>query len=240
MMSKEITFQKYVGEEVVVKTVIKQGKKTFEKQYYPDKVKAVPKGNAYIIGNGPSRKEFDLNQLKHSGQTYGCNALYRDFIPDYIFSVDSKITATMIKDKVYEKCWHYTPSLEVNRYSPHLQLIPNNPGWISGSAAFWTAMVHGHTNIFLIGFDFREYGKGKQNNIYQDTRHYGPRNGDDIFTGWLDQWRQVQRMRPYCSFNLVHDNPPDFLLVSNPSDNLKKFKNYSYKEFIDSVLNPVS
>ena len=48
----------------------------------------MPRGNAYCIGNGPSRKDFDLNRLKATGQTYGCNALYRDFMPDFIFSVD--------------------------------------------------------------------------------------------------------------------------------------------------------
>lgn len=240
MTAQEIPFEKYVGEEVVTNTIITKGKKTFEKKFYEDNVKNVARGNAYIIGNGPSRKNFDLNKLKASGQTYGCNALYRDFIPDFIFSVDSKITSTMVKDKVYEKCWHYAPSLEVNRYPPHLQLIPNNPGWISGSAAFWTATVHGHKNIFLIGFDFREYGKGQLNNIYQDSKHYGPRNGEDIFQGWLDQWRDLQRMRPYCTFNLVHDNPPDFLLVSNPSKNIGKWNHLTYEQFNDTILNQVS
>ena len=239
MTAQEIPFEKYVGEEVVTNTIITKGKKTFEKKFYEDNVKNVARGNAYIIGNGPSRKDFDLNKLKASGQTYGCNALYRDFIPDFIFSVDSKITSTMVKDKVYEKCWHYAPSLEVNRYPPHLQLIPNNPGWISGSAAFWTATVHGHKNIFLIGFDFREYGKNKLNNIYQDTKHYGPRDSENIFQGWLDQWRNLQRMRPYCTFNLVHDNPPDFLLVSNPSKNIGKWNHLTYEEFNDTILNQV-
>ena len=102
MTAQEIPFEKYVGEEVVTNTIITKGKKTFEKKFYEDNVKNVARGNAYIIGNGPSRKDFDLNKLKASGQTYGCNALYRDFIPAFIFSVDSKITSTMVKDKVYE------------------------------------------------------------------------------------------------------------------------------------------
>ena len=41
-------------------------------------------------------------------------------------------------------------------------------------------------NIYLIGFDFREYGKGELNNIYQDTDYYGERNDDKIFDGWLN------------------------------------------------------
>ena len=86
---KSIEWKQYVGETINTHLVIRGGKKYQETAYYEDKVKAVPRGNAYIIGNGPSRKGFNLNSLKATGQTYGCNALYRDFIPDYIFSVDT-------------------------------------------------------------------------------------------------------------------------------------------------------
>ena len=84
-----IEWRPYTGETVVVKTIIRKGQRIQETAYYEDKVKAVPRGNAYCIGNGPSRKEFDLERLKATGQTYGCNALYRDFMPDFIFSVDT-------------------------------------------------------------------------------------------------------------------------------------------------------
>ena len=66
-----IEFEPYVGETVNTVLRIKNGKKTQETEWYPDKVKAVPRGNAYCIGNGPSRKDFDLNKLKETGQTYG-------------------------------------------------------------------------------------------------------------------------------------------------------------------------
>ncbi len=51
-----IEWKQYEGETIVVNTIIRKGKKIQEKAFYEDKVKAVPKGNAYIIGNGPSRK----------------------------------------------------------------------------------------------------------------------------------------------------------------------------------------
>ena len=44
---------------------------------------------AWIIGNGPSRKGVDLNDL--DGTTFGCNALYRDFTPDYLLSGDAGV-----------------------------------------------------------------------------------------------------------------------------------------------------
>ena len=237
-----IEWKQYVGETVNTNLIIRKGKKIQETAFYEDKVKAVPRGNAYCIGNGPSRKGFDLNKLKATGQTYGCNALYRDFVPDFIFSVDTKMTLKMCEDKVYEKCNHYAPALEVNRpYSKNkLHLTPNNPHWISGNQAFWTAAVHGHKNIYLIGFDFREYGKDQLNNIYQDTENYGKRHSDIIFEVWLTQFRQIQKMRPYCNWVVVHDDPPEYLKVSNPSANFGKFKILSYKEFNDTVLNQPS
>ena len=110
-----IEWTPYVGETVIQKTIIRKGKRIQETKYIEDTVKAVAKGNAYIIGNGPSRKDFDLNTLKASGQIYGCNALYRDFTPDYLFSVDAKMSKEISDNKVPEKCICYAPMLEVNR-----------------------------------------------------------------------------------------------------------------------------
>ena len=59
-----IEWTQYTGETVIVKTIIRKGQRIQETQFYEDKVKAVHQGNAYIIGNGPSRKGFDLNLLK--------------------------------------------------------------------------------------------------------------------------------------------------------------------------------
>lgn len=234
-----IKWEPYVGEEIIVNTIIRGGKRIHEKEFFEDKVKAVPRGNAYCIGNGPSRKGFDLNKLKPTGQTYGCNALYRDFLPDFIFSVDAKMTAQMCLDKVGRKTIHYAPSIEVNRRHSKgmIHLIPNNPHWISGNQAFWTAGVHGHKNIYLIGYDFREYGKNKLNNIYQDTEIYGERHGDSIMDGWLKQFRNMLKMRPYINFTLVHDNPPEYLNYLQTGTDQGNSRVISYEDF-EQVLTP--
>lgn len=234
-----IEWQPYKGETVIVKTIIRKGERIQETAFYEDKVNAVPRGNAYIIGNGPSRKGFDLNRLKATGQTYGCNAIYRDFMPDFIFSVDTKITIEMVENEVGLNCIHYAPALEVNRkqHKGMLHLIPNNPHWISGNAAFWTAAMHGHKNIFLLGFDFREYGKNELNNIYQDTDNYGERHSDTIFEGWLKQFRDILKMRPYCKFTVVHDNPPEYLHHLQTGTDLGNSQVINYAEF-EKILTP--
>ena len=63
-----IEYTPYKGEEIIVNTIVRKGKRIQEKKFYEDKVKAVPRGNAYCIGNGPSREGFDLNKLKQHGQ----------------------------------------------------------------------------------------------------------------------------------------------------------------------------
>ena len=45
----------------------------------------------FCIGNGESRKGFDLETLRKHGTIYGCNALYRDFMPDVLTAVDQGI-----------------------------------------------------------------------------------------------------------------------------------------------------
>lgn len=42
----------------------------------------------FVLGNGESRRQIDLNKLKSTGKIYGCNALYRDFEADAIVAVD--------------------------------------------------------------------------------------------------------------------------------------------------------
>ena len=234
-----IEWKQYKGETIIVNTIIRKGKRIQETAFYEDRVKAVPRGNAYCIGNGPSRQNFDLNKLKATGQTYGCNALYRDFMPDYIFSVDTKMTTEMIENEVGRKTFHYAPALEVNRKQSKgmLHLIPNNPHWVTGSTALWTPGVHGHKNIYLIGYDFREYGDGELNNMYQGTENYGDRNGEDIFQGWLKQFRDLLKMRPYINFTVVHDDPPEFLNHLQTGTDLGNSKIISYSDF-EKVLAP--
>ena len=45
----------------------------------------------FLIGNGESRRDFNLQNLRQYGKIYGCNALYRDFLPDALISVDHGI-----------------------------------------------------------------------------------------------------------------------------------------------------
>ena len=57
----------------------------------------------FCIGNGESRKKFNLDQLKPHGKIYGCNALYREYTPDVLVSVDHGIM-----HEIYQSGYCYT------------------------------------------------------------------------------------------------------------------------------------
>ena len=45
----------------------------------------------FCIGNGESRRDYNLQNLRQYGKIYGCNAIYRDFTPDVLIAVDHGI-----------------------------------------------------------------------------------------------------------------------------------------------------
>ncbi len=48
----------------------------------------------FVLGNGKSRLKYKLEELE--GITVGCNAIYRDFKPDYLFAQDAGVMAEII------------------------------------------------------------------------------------------------------------------------------------------------
>lgn len=133
--------------------------------------------NIFVIGNGESRLPIDLKYLRESGKIYGCNALYRDFTPDVLVSVDDRMTREIIDSKYKEK--HYHRILKEKRNSSNVyDLVDNNGkkigvtgGLSSGAlATSLAADLEWCKNIYLIGFDF--YKTESVNNVYKDTNNY--------------------------------------------------------------------
>jgi len=71
----------------------------------------------FCIGNGESRKGFDLEKLRPHGTIYGCNAIYRDFMPDVLTAVDHGIMHEIyhagVADKIpcYFRDWTKVPAM---------------------------------------------------------------------------------------------------------------------------------
>jgi len=118
----------------------------------------------FIVGNGISRKGFKLERLRGLGTIIGCNALYRDFIPDIL---------TIVNAGMMEEVQEYAKE---NFCLTHKSLLPD-----MGSIKVWKA---GHVNssgclairlvallikpskCYMLGMD------GCQGNIYHDSKNY--------------------------------------------------------------------
>lgn len=52
-----------------------------------------------IVGNGPSRLKYNLNELD---TWWGCNAIYDDYVPDLLFATDIEMQSEIIKSDYYK------------------------------------------------------------------------------------------------------------------------------------------
>ena len=115
------------------------------------------KSDALIIGNGRSRLQFDLDQLHELFTTYGCNALYRDFIPDYLVSMDVAMVHEILNSNVHHKTKFYT---QYSEKAQHRKNIGEPIYWAiqdkwmsdSGTGALRLACMNGHKKIYMIGW----------------------------------------------------------------------------------------
>jgi hypothetical protein len=188
---------------------------------------------AFVLGNGTSRSHIDLKTLNKYGTIYACNAVYREYSPDYLIAVDPKMvkeiasTGYQLSNQVWTNTNKNFKDINgLNYFSPRL-------GWSSGPTALHFASEHKHNTIYILGFDFKGLDKGRYvNNIYADTNNYKKSSDTSIYFGnWLKQ-----------TCNVVESNPDIMYVRIIQSDNfcpveLNKFSNFSNMLYDDFIHN---
>ena len=154
---------------------------------------------AFVLGNGVSRQAVDLNQLKALGTTYGCNAIYREFVPDVLISTDTPISERIQHEGYSQKNTHYTRKPLPD--SGSRRIAQKYFGYSSGPVAVSQAAIDGATAIYLIGFDLGPTRTGRFNNCYADTEFYKKSSANPTFTGnWVRQLQTIMKDYPKTSF----------------------------------------
>ena len=154
---------------------------------------------AFVLGNGKSRLTLNLEGLKGRGTIIGCNALYREFEPDFLVAVDVKMVNEIISagyQKTHQVWTNPNKGIisksGVNFFAPH-------KGWSSGPTALWFACTQGHKNVYIFGFDYQGLD-GKFNNVYADTFNYKKSSDSATFFGnWLNQTEKT--IKEYRTIN---------------------------------------
>lgn len=195
----------YHGEDVVLERKIENRTWSTLCDHVPNQISNEPTVPAIIIGNGPSRALFNLQHLtKGNVQTYGCNALYRDFAPDFL--VTTKTIASEIAISEYsQKHIVYADLATLINHPENFYLIPHNPSVDAGTTAAYIAAFDGHTKIYLLGFDGQDT-PGFNYNVYCDTKGYNSKHAEVTDEKWVENRRDLFFAYPDVDFVWVTSN----------------------------------
>ena len=177
-------------------------------------------GPAFVLGNGISRQQIDLDQLKLNGTVYGCNALYREFVPDVLISTDNPISTHIQQSGYSANHTHYTRKPLPDSGA---QRVPQQYfGFSSGPIAVGIAALARHETVYLIGFDMGPTRTGHFNNCYADTEFYKKSSANPTFTGnWVRQLKTIAKEHLTTRFVRVQGDTtaqiPELLGISNMS-----------------------
>ena len=186
---------------------------------------------AFVLGNGVSRLSVDLNQLKQRGRIYGCNALYREFVPDVLISTDKGISQVIQNSGYAQNNVMYT-----RKPLPGLgaRTVPQSYfGFSSGPIAVGVAALDQHLAVYLIGFDMGPNVNNKFNNVYADTEFYKKSSSLPTFTGnWTRQLVTICRDFPKTSFHRVMGDTTASIPELN---NIANLKNMPMSDLLDRI-----
>jgi hypothetical protein len=176
----------YTGEKIIKKLTYQNNAWTQDSEFVTNQVTNNQISNrAVIIGNGPSRLELypqgDLLQIlkNHRGgllankavQTYGCNALYQDFTPDFLVA-SNDMTHELANSNYCGNHIVYSSADAVLTYPGKFYLTPQNPSWDAGAIAAYLACFDGHKQVYLMGFDHHTNEQFVNYNVYHGTTNY--------------------------------------------------------------------
>lgn len=186
---------------------------------------------AFVLGNGISRRGLPLNDLHKHGHIYGCNALYRDFVPDVLVATDKPIAMQIESEGYANSHKFYT-----RRPTPGcgaLTIPKPYFGFSSGPVATALAATDNHRKIYMIGFDLGPTDDKKFNNLYAGTEFYKTPDSNPTYTGnWVKQLQQICRDFPGTKFIRVCGNTTARL---TELDSIKNMQHMPLIQFIDQL-----
>ena len=215
----------------------------------PGQKPKLPKGEyAFVIGNGSSRKDLDIQQLMDYGLLYACNWFFKEeFRPHLLVASDEPMTKTITK--VYSQYpknnWFYT---WYPKPGSGAKKATTPEKFAAGPMATHLAAYHFESpKVFLIGMDFFGFGSndknnnGLMNNLYEGMKHYAKvpednkaKNGAPTYRNWQRRYEWIVKRFPNTQF--YHVNP----FEGKSPERLRGYKNFhqiTFDNLIDHIKN---
>lgn len=228
----------YVSEDIIVERKLEGGVWKTTTETVPSRVTNRQISNvAVVIGNGINRLDFNLNELKKpSGllgtktvQTYGCNALYRDFAPDFLVATGNNGIVDEIADKGYTNDHIvYSNAIHLLEFPGKFYLIPYDAYADAGTTAAYIAAFDEHKTIYLIGFDGHE--PDWNNNVYAGTNGYDAKTTSIDHTDWINNRKQL--LDVYDDVDWVWVTPHGTNIIPNALKYCLNLRQINYRQFV--------
>ena len=239
---KKIYRSNYQGEDVVTDIELKDTTWNITKEYIPNSVFNNQISNkACVIGNGISRKEFNIgavfNQFggllaREKLQTYGCNALYREYTPDFLVvsGDDAGIITEVAESGFCDNNVVYASAPHIQYHPGKFYLIPQDPAWNSGSIATYLACFDAHTTIYLLGFDGQDTD-GCNYNVYAGTQNYQGSTNAQADPSFFDVTMK-QIFEVYETVDFVRVMPSKYASMPEVWKYSTNLRQISFREFV--------
>jgi hypothetical protein len=137
-----------------------------------------------IIGNGESRRGFDISPLKKFSTVIGCNAVFRDYVTEYLVCCDRHMCQEAV-NTVGKGTTIFTRERWAHFFAnwPNVKKLPDLPyagterrddpwHWGTGNHAGNLALTFKPKAIFMLGFDLYPIDQKTPNNIYNGSKGY--------------------------------------------------------------------
>ena len=197
-----------------------------------------------VIGNGESRKNFDLYQLEWLGKSIGTNAVHRDFHPDFLVCCDRRMVQEAVNN-AYENPV-YTRSNWYKQFSfwRNVMCLPQLPyegdkrqddpwHWGSGGHALNLACSLNPEFVIMLGFDL--WGvDNKFNNVYKSTDNYNESTKPATDPSyWIYQTAKLFELNPKIKFIQIQPDEWD------PPESWESYDNFYIDDFaaLQSLIN---
>lgn len=190
---------------------------------------------ATVIGNGTSRLDLDLNWFQSFSTTYGCNAIYRDYTPDYLIAMDIFMVCEIIDNKAHYKTNFYTQHTNkidgFQKEGHPINFFENKSKTTdSGTNAIQLATNHNHHTIILIGFDY--VTNNLWSNIYHGTMNYtNPQAAPHHQAhSYQQRFMNIVRKNPNTKYIRVTNNH-----MNNNLDNYTEITTQHIKDYVNEL-----
>jgi hypothetical protein len=228
----------YVGEDVITNMTYTGGSWEYSREKISNGIINNQISNkAIIIGNGTSRLGMNLNLIKnHRGgllasgalQSYGCNALYRDFSPNFLVATGDDIVKEIADSGYADDNIVYASAYDILDYPGKFYLIPQDPGWNAGTIATYMACFDGHEKVYLLGFDGIDTPTDGYN-VYANTPSYKAPSYGHSEEFWVQSMQQIFNTYPDVDF--VRVTPTKHFRMPEPWLYVPNLRQIDFRDF---------